>query len=72
MTPEPSEQPEVVAVAMQHARRGVLLQVVLRWVLVGFVALTVLTVPLRRPLRRNRRGLRAVGARGGAVDPAGA
>ena len=45
MTPEPSEQPEVVAVAMQHARRGVLLQVVLRWVLVGFVALTVLTVP---------------------------
>ncbi len=48
MTPEPSEQPEVVAVAMQHARRGVLLQVVLRWVLVGFVALTVLTVPPHR------------------------
>ena len=30
---------------MQHARRGVALQVALRWVLVGFVALTVIAVP---------------------------
>jgi len=57
MSPEPSvapaglpevtavEPPEVTAVAMEHARRGVALQVALRWVLVGFVALTVLTVP---------------------------
>jgi two-component system, NarL family, sensor kinase len=47
MSPEPvaAEPPEVVAVAMQHARRGVALQVALRWVLVGFVALTVVTVP---------------------------
>ncbi len=37
--------PEVVATALEHARRGVRLQVALRWVLVGFVALTVLTVP---------------------------
>jgi two-component system, NarL family, sensor kinase len=42
MSPEP---PEVLAVALEHARRGVALQVALRWVLVGFVALTVLTVP---------------------------
>ena len=40
-----AEPPEVTAVAMEHARRGVALQVALRWVLVGFVALTVLTVP---------------------------
>ncbi len=40
-----AEPPEVTAVALQHARRGVALQVALRWVLVGFVALTVLTVP---------------------------
>jgi two-component system, NarL family, sensor kinase len=50
MSPEPpevitAEPPEVVAVAMEHARRGVALQVALRWVLVGFVALTVATVP---------------------------
>jgi two-component system, NarL family, sensor kinase len=50
MSPEPpevatAEPPEVVAVAMQHARRGVALQVAVRWVLVGFVALTVATVP---------------------------
>ena len=42
MSPEPSE---VDAVALQHARRGVALQVALRWVLVGFVALTVIAVP---------------------------
>src|SRR3954449_6450229 len=36
--------PGVVATAVEHARRGVRLQVALRWVLVGFVALTVLTV----------------------------
>src|SRR3954452_11054535 len=47
MSPEPvaAEPPEGVAVAMQHARRGVALQVALRWVLVAFVALTVVTVP---------------------------
>jgi two-component system, NarL family, sensor kinase len=32
-------------VALEHARRGVLLQVELRWVLVAFVALTVAFVP---------------------------
>src|SRR3954471_23854429 len=37
--------PEVTSTAVEHARRGVRLQVALRWVLVGFVALTVLTVP---------------------------
>src|SRR3954471_23913104 len=37
--------PDVVATAVEHARRGVRLQVALRWLLVGFVALTVLTVP---------------------------
>jgi two-component system NarL family sensor kinase len=37
--------PEVRAVALEHARRGVRLQVVLRWVLVAFVALTVVGVP---------------------------
>src|SRR3954468_21599581 len=37
--------PEVTASAVEHARRGVRLQVALRWGLVGFVALTVLTVP---------------------------
>ena len=42
MSPEPSE---VDAVTLQHARRGVALQVALRWVLVGFVALTVIAVP---------------------------
>ena len=42
MSPEPSE---VDAVTLQHARRGVALQVALRWVLVGFVALTVVAVP---------------------------
>ena len=42
MSPEPSE---VDTVALQHARRGVALQVALRWVLVGFVALTVIAVP---------------------------
>ena len=71
----PAEPPEVVAVALQHARRGVALQVALRWVLVGFVALTVITVPPPRfvgDVRRDRGRLRAVGARGGAVDPAGA
>jgi two-component system NarL family sensor kinase len=36
--------PEATATAVEHARRGVRLQVALRWVLVGFVALTVLTV----------------------------
>ena len=36
---------EVRAVAVEHARRGVALQVVLRWVLVAFVVLTVVTVP---------------------------
>src|SRR4051794_19378628 len=40
-----AEPPEVRAVAMEHARRGVALQAALRWVLVGFVALTVITVP---------------------------
>ena len=42
MSPEPSE---VDAVTLQHARRGVALQVALRWVMVGFVALTVVAVP---------------------------
>jgi two-component system, NarL family, sensor kinase len=42
MSPEPSE---VDAVALQHARHGVALQVALRWVLVAFVALTVIAVP---------------------------
>jgi two-component system NarL family sensor kinase len=37
--------PEVQQVAVEHARRGVALQVGLRWVLVAFVALTVLAVP---------------------------
>lgn len=37
--------PEVLAVALDHARRGVRLQVVLRWALVGFAALTVAFVP---------------------------
>src|SRR3712207_7064468 len=37
--------PEVQQVAVEHARRGVALQVGLRWVLVAFVALTVVTVP---------------------------
>ena len=41
-TAEPSE---ITAVTMEHARRGVALQVALRWVLVGFVALTVAVVP---------------------------
>ena len=45
MSPEPSE---VDAVTLQHARRGVALQVALRWVLVGFVALTVIAVPPHR------------------------
>jgi two-component system NarL family sensor kinase len=40
-----AEPREVAAVAMEHARRGVALQATLRWVLVGFVALTVATVP---------------------------
>jgi two-component system NarL family sensor kinase len=35
----------VLAVAVEHARRGVRLQVALRWVLVAFVALTVVSVP---------------------------
>ena len=42
MSPEASE---VDALVLQHARRGVALQVALRWVLVGFVALTVIAVP---------------------------
>lgn len=37
--------PEVVGVAVEHARRGVALQVAVRWVLVVFVAITVLVVP---------------------------
>jgi two-component system, NarL family, sensor kinase len=41
----PAIGPEVLAVAVDHARRGVRLQVVLRWVLVAFVAVTVATVP---------------------------
>ena len=72
-SPSAAEPPEVVAVALQHARRGVALQVALRWVLVGFVALTVIAVPPPRfvgDLRRDRGRLRAVGAGGGAVDPA--
>ncbi|GAA4558161.1 sensor histidine kinase [Pseudonocardia xishanensis] len=36
---------DVETVARDHARRGVLLQVALRWVLVAFVALTVAFVP---------------------------
>jgi len=36
---------EVVAVALDHARRGVRLQVVLRFALVAFTALTVVLVP---------------------------
>ncbi len=50
MPSEPTAEPEVVAVAVEHARRGVRLQVVVRWVLVGFVALTVLTVPPFNPV----------------------
>ena len=45
MSPEPSE---IDAVTLQHARRGVALQVALRWVMVGFVALTVIAVPPTR------------------------
>ncbi|MFC7656067.1 hypothetical protein ACFQV8_05545 [Pseudonocardia benzenivorans] len=41
--PEPVG-PDVLRVAMDHARRGVNLQVALRWVLVVFVALTVVFV----------------------------
>ena len=37
--------PEVQQVALEHARRGVALQVAVRWVLVGFVVLTVIMVP---------------------------
>jgi two-component system NarL family sensor kinase len=44
MPPPEQLESEVVAVAVQHARRGVRLQVRLRWVLVGFVALTIITV----------------------------
>ena len=36
---------DVTKVALDHARRGVRLQVALRWVLVAFVALTVVFVP---------------------------
>ncbi|MFC4945271.1 sensor histidine kinase [Pseudonocardia sp. GCM10023141] len=36
--------PEVMAVAVEHARRGVRLQLVLRWVLVVFVAVTIAAV----------------------------
>lgn len=44
--PEPvALGPDVMRVALDHARRGVNLQVVLRWVLVVFVALTVVFVP---------------------------
>jgi two-component system NarL family sensor kinase len=50
MTPEQPEQAEIVAVAVEHARRGVRLQVALRWVLVGFVALTVALVPPLNPI----------------------
>ncbi|MCW0212406.1 MAG: ATP-binding protein [Pseudonocardia sp.] len=41
----PAPGPEVAAVAVEHARRGVRLQVVLRWVLVLFVMVTVVAVP---------------------------
>jgi two-component system, NarL family, sensor kinase len=44
-TSRPPVGPEVMAVAVEHARRGVRLQVVLRLVLVAFTALTVATVP---------------------------
>lgn len=37
--------PEVFGVAVEHARRGVALQVAVRWVLVAFVGVTVLVVP---------------------------
>ncbi|WP_433507779.1 sensor histidine kinase [Pseudonocardia halophobica] len=43
--PVPPGGPAVLAVAVEHARRGVRLQVALRWVLVAFVALTVAFVP---------------------------
>ncbi|GAA4699261.1 ATP-binding protein [Pseudonocardia yuanmonensis] len=43
--PAPPGGPAVLAVAVEHARRGVRLQVALRWVLVVFVALTVAFVP---------------------------
>lgn len=36
--------PEVMDVAVEHARRGVRLQVALRWVLLAFLVLTLLTV----------------------------
>ncbi len=41
----PAIGPDVLAVALDHARRGVRLQVALRWVLVAFVAVTVWQVP---------------------------
>jgi two-component system NarL family sensor kinase len=41
----PPGGPAVLAVTVEHARRGVRLQVALRWVLVAFVALTVVFVP---------------------------
>ncbi|MCE3552135.1 ATP-binding protein [Pseudonocardia sp. RS11V-5] len=43
--PAPPGGPAVLAVTVEHARRGVRLQVALRWVLVAFVALTVAFVP---------------------------
>jgi two-component system, NarL family, sensor kinase len=48
----PVAQPsaDVRAVAAEHARRAAALQVAMRWVLVGFVALTVLAVPPARDL----------------------
>ncbi|GAA1849022.1 hypothetical protein GCM10009836_30990 [Pseudonocardia ailaonensis] len=39
---------QVLAVAVEHARRGVRLQVTLRWVLVAFVGLTIAVVPPTR------------------------
>ena len=42
--PTPAGQ-EVAQVALEHARRGVALQVAVRWALVAFVVLTVVLVP---------------------------
>jgi two-component system NarL family sensor kinase len=45
---DPPDAPDVTAVALEHAWRGVRLQVALRWVLVGFAVLTVVAVPPAR------------------------